>query len=429
MEPHPYHSRSRMVHGSFDNPSWNFSDPVAMPISTSTTFRLGSTTRGAQGFQEFAAAETPEEPIYVYQRLDDPCVASLEARLADAEGGDMAVCFASGMAAIAAALGVTLQSGDHLVCHRTVYGCTHSLISRWLERQGVSHTFVDFNDRKALEGALRPNTRALYFETPCNPNLEIVDIQAVCNLARARGLATILDNTFSTPFGQRGIELGVDVVVHSLTKGISGFGTEMGGVVVGPKAMQSDLLVYRKDFGGVLSPQTAWHILNYGLPTLSMRTERQQRNSMAVAEFLERHPAVGTVRYPGLRSFPQRDLAMRQMRDFDGMFAPGTLIAFELAGDDPYGCAVRMMDWLAANALCVTLAVSLGQVRTLIEHPASMTHSALTPEERREAGIAEGAIRLSLGIEDANDIMQDLAQALAAAYADAPRVASTAYCR
>lgn len=415
MNERPYTDRSRLVHGRFANPKWNYQDAITPPITTATSYRLGTAERGAEGFRQFAADETPEDPIFVYQRLDDPCQSLLEERLALAEGGEMAVCFASGMAAISAAFGVCLKAGDHVVAHQTIYGCTHSLLVRWLARLGVTCTFADLRNPTALEEALQPQTRVVYFETPCNPTLDLVDIAAVCdqvreaNRHRDEKVVTILDNTFSTPFGQRALPLGVDLVVHSLTKGISGFGTEMGGAVVGAQRFESDLRVFRKDFGGCLSPQTAWHILNYGLPTLALRLEQQQRTAVRVARYLEGHPLVGRVSYPGLASFPQRSLALRQMRDYEGRFAPGTLIYFEVKGGLlAYERARILMNALAESALSVTLAVSLGQIRTLVEHPASMTHSALSPTDRERAGIAEGGVRLSLGLEDPRDIVADL---------------------
>lgn len=417
MNERLYSDRSQLVHGRFASPKWDYADAITPPISTSTSYRLRSADRGAEGFRQFANETGGEDPIFVYQRLDDPCQSLLEERLAMAEGGEMAVSFATGMAAISAALGVCLRSGDHVVAHQTIYGCTHSLLVRWLGRMGVGCTFVDLRDPSALGEALKAETRVVYFETPCNPTLDLIDLQMVCervqeaNQSRSaeERVTTILDNTFATPFGQRALPYGVDLVVHSLTKGISGFGTEMGGAVIGGRSYESNLRVFRKDFGGSLAPQTAWHVLNYGLPTLALRMEQQQRTATRVARYLEGHPQVGRVSYPGLASFPQRSLALRQMRDFEGRFAPGTLIYFEVKGGLlAYERARRLMDALADSALAVTLAVSLGQIRTLVEHPASMTHSALSPTERERAGIAEGGVRLSLGIEDARDVIADL---------------------
>jgi cystathionine beta-lyase/cystathionine gamma-synthase len=269
-------------------------------------------------------------------------------------------------------------------------------------------------DIEALEKAIQPNTKVLYFETPSNPTMEIIDLRAVVECAKKHvGVVTIADNTFATPFAQRPLEWGVDMVVNSLTKHLGGFGADMGGVVVCRKADEVEVLLFRKDFGGSLSPKSAWQIMTYGIPTLALRLEKQQQIAQQVAEFLEGHPKVAMVRYPGLASFPQRELAERQLVDLDKRFAPGSMIYFELVGEprEAYCRAIQFSDYLATNALTVTLAVSLGQIRTLVEHPASMTHSAIPPEKQLEAGIHPGGIRLSLGIEDPRDIISDLTEA------------------
>jgi cystathionine beta-lyase/cystathionine gamma-synthase len=294
----------------------------------------------------------------------------------------------------------------------------------------VAHSATRLVGRAAVLKDLRPETRVVYFESPCNPTMELVDMAEVAAAVReankerpaGRKVVTVVDNTFASPYGQRPIEHGIDYVVHSLTKHISGFGATMGGVVCGPRASETDLLLYRKDFGGSISPDAAWHILTYGVPTLALRMERQQAAARQVAEFLEAHPMVGTVRYPGLAGFPQRELAERQMRDIDGEFAPGAMVFLELAGDPEtsYWRAMVMCDHIAANALSVTLAVSLGQIRTLIEHPASMTHSAVPPDAQAAAGISPGGVRLSIGLEDVRDILRDLEAGLEAAAAAGP---------
>ncbi len=424
-EENKYKDRSVLIHGKFRSEKWDFQDHITPPVTTSVAYRLRSTSRGAQGFEQYASPEVDRaeaSPIYIYQRLDDPCQGLLEETLAFSEKGETAVTFATGMAAISAVLGVHLQAGEHLIAHPTLYGCTYSLMTRWLPRFGVGHDFVDLMNPETLAAAIRPETRVVYFETPCNPTLDLIDLEAVVGVVRAANasrseserIVTIVDNTFATPFCQRPIEHGVDFVVHSLTKNLNGFGTEMGGVVIGPRAKETDVLLFRKDFGGSISPKTAWHILTYGLPTLALRLERQQKSAQAVAEFLAGHPKVARVLYPGLPDFPQRALAEKQMRDIDGRFAPGSLVYFEMAGspEEAHRRAAKAMDLIAERALNITLAVSLGQVRTLIEHPASMTHSAIPPESRAAAGIAEGGVRLSLGIEDERDVLHDLAEAL-----------------
>lgn len=424
-----YRDRSVLIHGKFRSEKWDFQDHIIPPITTAVTFRLRSAERGAQGFQQFANPEVNREttaPIYIYDRLDEPCSGLLEETLAFAEKGETAVCFATGMAAISAAIGIHVKSGDHVVFHPAIYGCTHSHITQWLQRYGIDHTAVSFNDRDALLEAITDNTTVLYFETPCNPTMELIDLAAIAHLTSVvnadrqsrhleKKLVAIVDNTFASPYSQRPLEFGIDFVVHSLTKHISGFGATMGGVVIGPKSAETDLLLYRKDFGGTLAPDAAWHILTYGVPTLATRLERQQASAQRVAEFLDLHPKVNQVHYPGLDSFPQLKLAQKQMRDIDGDFSPGSMINFELKGnpEKSYRGAVKVIDHIAQNSLSITLAVSLGQIRTLVEHPASMTHAAIPPEEQIKGGILPGGVRLSLGLEDVRDILNDLEEALA----------------
>lgn len=423
-----YRDRSVLIHGKFRSEKWDFQDHILPPITTAVSFRLRSAERGAQGFQQFANPEVDRDtaqPIYIYDRLDEPCTGLLEETLAFAEKAECAVCFGTGMAAVSAALGIHLRAGQHLVFHPAIYGCTYAHVTNWLSRFGVAHTAARLESREAVLAAIRPETRVVYFESPCNPTMELVDLAMVADAVREANaarpaeerIATVVDNTFASPFCQRPIEQGIDFVVHSLTKHISGFGATMGGVVCGPRSSETDLLLYRKDFGGSIAPDAAWHILAYGVPTLALRMERQQASAAQVAGALAGHPMVARVAYPGLEGFPQRALAERQMRDFDGGFAPGAMVSFELAGspEESYRAAMALCDHVAANALSVTLAVSLGQVRTLIEHPASMTHSAIPPEEQAKAGISPGGVRLSLGIEDVRDILRDLEAGLEAA--------------
>ncbi len=429
-----YRVATRMIHGRMISPHWQYRDHIVPPISASTAYRLESAERGAEGFLEFANPEFRRDdhpPIYIYDRLDEPTRGLLEENLCDIEGGEACVTYATGMAAIAAALGVLLKAGDTLVAHKTLYGCTYSLFTNWFPRFGIRPELVDLADPGRLESVLRddPHVMAVYFETPCNPSLELLDIEQIVGICRSvnrnrpprRRVFVVVDNTFATPFCQRPLELGVDVVVESLTKGIGGFGTDMGGAVIGPRLLEPDLLLYRKDFGAVLSPRSAWPILVYGLPTLALRMRRQMDTALRVAQFLENQPAVQRVSYPGLPAHPQHALARRQMVDPEGGFAPGTIIYFVLEGEPEEARARgrRFMNALAERSLPITLAVSLGQIRTLVEHPASMTHAALPVERQLEAGIEPGGIRISIGLEDAEDLLQDLAEALAAASAPA----------
>lgn len=417
-----YRIRTHLIHGNFDSKRWDYDHHVVPPISSSTTYRLSSAHRGAQGFIEFAHDEvdtTRQVPIYIYDRLDEPTRGMLEDNLAYAEGGETAVCFATGMAAISAALGVTVKSQEEMVVHQVVYGCTYSLLTNWLPRYGVRTRFVDLTKPSILQGAIGERTRVVYFETPVNPTLRLIDIAAIrqivdkANRERKKPIRIIVDNTFATPYCQRPLDHGADLVVHSLTKDIGGFGTDMGGAVIAPRDLHGLLMLYRKDFGGVLPSRSAWAFLVYGLPTLATRMINQQKSAMKIAQFLEQHPQVARMSYPGLESFPQHELALRQMVDYRGRFAPGSMLYFTLKERDGGNrSAEAFIDYIAEHSYTITLAVSLGQIKTLIENPYAMTHAALPEEEKLARGIEPGGIRLSVGLEDWHDIIEDLKQAL-----------------
>jgi len=420
-----YRLRTRLIHGSFATGKWDYDHHVVPPQSSSATYRLSSVHRGAQGFVEFATAESRRAPIYIYDRLDEPSRGMLEENLAVAEGGEIAVAFATGMAAVSAALGVLTSAGDQIVAHRVLYGCTHSLVTNWLPRYKIHTDFCDLTDAENLFKVASKDCRVVYFETPVNPTMELIDMQAIrrvveqLNAGRgeAEKIRIVVDNTFATPYCQRPLEHGVDLVVHSLTKDIGGFGTETGGCVIGGSSYFNHLMLYRKDFGGVLSPKNAWPILVYGLPTLATRLVNQQKTAMQVAEFLLHQPKVARVVYPGLPNFPQKELAHRQMTTRDGSFAPGSMLYFELKGKDGSSrgaaeAAEQFVDYIAEKSYTITLAVSLGQIKTLIESPFSMTHAVVPEEEKIRVGLRPGGIRLSLGLEDRHDIIADLLDAL-----------------
>ncbi len=421
MSTRKYKVTTRLVHGPEHSAKWDFSHHVTPPLSSSTTYRLDSAKRGARGFHEFGqlVRDVGEAPIYIYDRLDEPTRSILEGELADVEGGEACVTFASGMAAISGALGSVLVAGDEVIAHPTLYGCTHSLFNNWYPKLGIGVHRVGMNDLAAVRAKIGERTRILYFESPVNPTLELIDIGALRKLAdeinakRAveRKLLIFIDNTFATPFGQRPLSLGADVVLHSLTKNLGGFGTEVGGAVICPKSMLASLLLYRKDFGAILSAKSAWAIMVYGLPTLALRMKRQQHTAKKVATWLEKQASVARVVYPGLPSFPQKELAQKQLIDFDGDLAPGGMIYFEL--DDSKIDAERFVDAIASSAYSVTLAVSLGHTKTLIELPSSMTHSSYG----KPVG---SAIRLSIGLESPSDIIEDLKTALNAVANSSP---------
>jgi methionine-gamma-lyase len=419
-----YSMEARLIYGQMNDPRWDYSHHLLPPISSSATYRLDSAQRGAQGFTEFAHSSDEvsvkaRAPIYIYDRLGEPNKDMLEENLAAAEGGDIAVSFASGMGAISAVLGVLTGTGSEIVAHRTLYGCTYSLLTNWYPRLKIQVTFVDFTDLEAVRKAITRKTRVLYMETPVNPSMRLVDLKAIAGIAAAANtgrsqddrMYTVVDSTFASPFCQRPIGLGIDFVVHSLTKAIGGFGTDIGGVVIGPRWSLDTLMLYRKDFGAVLSPKSAWPVLVQGLPSLAVRMRQMQETAQQVAEFLATRPEIQAVMYPGLPSFPQAELARSQMKDYDGNFAPGAMIYFIMKGDSPaeaLGRAEGFINHIAREAYCITLAVSLGNIRTLIEHPGSMTHSAVPAEDQIAKGIDPGGIRLAIGLEKPGDIIGDL---------------------
>ena len=422
-----YSMSTHLIYGENISKNWDYQHHVTAPISSSTTFRLDSVERGAEGFMQFANLERQngETPIFIYDRLGEPNKDMLEENLAYIEKGEMAVTFTSGMAAISGVLGILTKTGDEIITHTTLYGCTISLFNNWYTRYNINVNPIDLTDIKILKKAITEKTKVIYFETPANPNLDVIDIGKIRKLVdkvnskreEENKIIIVVDNTFATPFSQRPIELGSDFTVHSLTKGIGGFGTDMGGVVIGKKKYKGALLLYRKDFGGVLNTRSAWSILTYGLPSLALRQKHQIKSSLKIAEYLEKHPKINFVRYPGLKSHPQYKIAKKQMRDFDGNFAPGSLIFFALKGKTPqetkeYGR--KLMNFAAKNAYTMTLAVSLGHTRTLIEHPASMTHSVVPPEKLNERGIDAGGVRLAIGLENVDDILYDLEKSLEA---------------
>ncbi len=421
-----YSLKSFLVHGRFKTERWDYAHHVVPPLSSTSTFRLDSSKRGAQGFMEYAqpgSMDFEKPPIYIYERLDEPTRNMLEDRLAQAEGGEIGVCFSSGMAAVAASLGILTRAGDEIICHPTIYGCTFSLLTNWLKRFNIATKFVDLKEPGRLEKSITKRTRVVFFESPVNPTLELIDIEAVCSrvkIANAKRpdsdrIQVVIDNTFATPFCQRPLEFGADFVVHSLTKNICGFGTDMGGAIVTRREFEGSLLMFRKDFGAPLSSKNAWPILVYGVPSLALRMQREIESAWEIARFIERQPLVEKVMYPGLDSHPQSALALRQMLDFDGNFAPGNMVYFTFkGGPKAAGRAEKFVDYLANNAYTLTLAVSLGQIRTLVETPGAMTHAAMTEEAKQNAGIHPGSVRLSIGIEEVSDLIKDLDSAFRA---------------
>ncbi|MBX7495640.1 methionine gamma-lyase [Qipengyuania sp. 6B39] len=385
---------SRAIHHGYD-PAENHG-ALTPPMHMASTFAFESAEQGGAIF-------AGEQPGYFYSRISNPTVDLLEQRIATLEGAVAGVATASGMGAITAVMWTLLQAGDEIVTDRTLYGCTFAFFRHGLAKFGVKVTHVDLTDPAALEAAMSDKVKVVYFETPANPNMRLVDIAAISEVAHRHGAQVVVDNTYATPALTRPIERGADVVVHSATKYLGGHGDLIGGLVAGnAQTMQRVRLEGLKDMtGAVMSPFTATLIMR-GLKTLALRMERHSATALAVAEWLEAQPQVSAVHYPGLESFAQHDLARRQMA------LPGGMIAFDLAGG--YDQGIRFMNRLQM----IMRAVSLGDAETLVQHPASMTHSTYTPEERAAHGIGEGLLRLSIGLEDAEDIFADLEQALAA---------------
>ena len=392
-----YRFDTKIVHaGQHPDPS---TGSLSTPIFQTSTFVFDNAEQGAARF-------ALEEPGYIYTRLGNPTTAALEQKMAVLEDGEAALATASGISAITTALLTLCQQGDHIVSANAIYGCTHAFLSHSMPKFGITTSFVDATNIAELKAAIRPETKVVYIETPANPTLTLVDIEMVAGIAHQHGALLIVDNTFMSPYGQQPLRLGADIVVHSVTKYINGHGDVIGGVIVGKKDFidQARYVGLKDITGGCMSPFNAWLTLR-GVKTLGVRMERHSSNAMKIAQFLESHPAITHVYYPGLLAHPQYDLYKRQMT------LPGGVISFEIAGGFESGR--RMIN---AVKLCL-LAVSLGDTETLIQHPASMTHSPVPPEERLKAGITDGMIRLSVGLEDPDDIIDDLQQAIATAIA------------
>jgi len=359
------------------------------PLHLATTFHLGTAENGAAIF-------AGEKQAYVYSRWANPTVTTLEKRVAALEHAEAALATGSGMAAIANAVLTIVSAGDHIVSARAIYPSTYHFFTAQLGALGIEATFVDATEPQNVARALKPTTRLVYLETPGNPTLALCDLAEIGALARAAGAATICDNTFATPINQLPLDLGIDAVVHSATKYFCGHGDAVGGLIAGTRAFidrcSTEPMRY---FGGIMSPFPAYLILR-GTQTLPLRVERHNANARAIAEYLEAHPKVGWVSYPGLESHPQHALARRQMRGFGGM------VCFDLKGGVDAGA--RLMN---AVSVC-SLAVSLGDTRTLITHPASTTHSVVSREARLSQGVTDGLVRLSVGLEDPEDLIADL---------------------
>lgn len=383
---------TRAIHHGYD--AYAGHGALNPPVYMSSTYTFPAVDDGSARF-------AGEQVGYVYSRIGNPTTALLEQRIADLEGGEAALVTGSGMGATASLLWTLLKPGDEVIADKTLYGCTFAYFNHGLARFGVKITHLDLTEPENLANAISDKTRLVFFESPANPNMRLVDIAAVAAIAKPYDAKVVVDNTYCTPYLQRPLELGADYVVHSATKYLGGHGDLIAGAIVGPKESLDEVRFYGlKDMtGAVLSSQDAFLILR-GLKTLALRMDRHCDNARGIAEYLAAHPKVEICHFPGLESFPQRELAQRQMS------APGGMVAFELKGGLQAGC--RFM-----NALqLVTRAVSLGDAESLAQHPASMTHSVYTPEERAAHLISEGLVRLSAGLEDLDDLLEDVELAL-----------------
>jgi len=382
---------SKLIHGG------DFKDALGsatVPIYQTSTFIFDNADEGARCF-------SGESDGYIYTRIANPTIHALESQLAELEGGFGGIATSSGMGAVNTIYMALLSKGDHMISSGAVYGPSRLLMENHFSRFGVESSFVNTAVIGDIEKAIRPNTKLLYIETPANPTMDISDLKACADLAHKHGILVAVDNTFSSPYLQRPIEFGIDIVFHSMTKFINGHADIVAGIIIAKEeALYKKLRAMMVILGCNMDPHQAYMVIR-GLKTLGIRLDRAQQSAQILAEYLENHPKVEWVKYPGLPSHPQHELARKQMDGF------GSMISFGLHGGLVAGKV--LMD----NVKLALLAVSLGGVETLIQHPASMTHSKVAPEAKLKAGITDGLVRYSVGIEDVKDILADLEQALA----------------
>ncbi len=366
---------------------------ISVPIYQSSTFRFESADQGADRF-------SGKESGYIYTRLDNPTTNALEEVIANLEGGFKAMATSSGMSAITSVYMTFLEKGAHIISTDSVYGPSRVVIEKEFSRFGVEYDFIDTANPENIRKAMRPNTKLVFIETPANPTIKISDIQACSKIAHDGGAYLVVDNTFMTPILQNPIALGADIVVHSMTKALNGHSDVVAGIIVAKdKELFRRVKPVLRSMGGTMDPHQAWLVLR-GLKTLGLRVEKSQNNAILLAEFLEQHPKIEWVKYPGLESHAQFDLAKKQMKGF------GSIISFSIVGGIVAG--KKLMETIQIP----TLAVSLGGYESLIQHPASMTHAGMDKESQAASGITEGLVRLSVGCEDAEDLINDLAACL-----------------
>lgn len=382
---------TRSVHGADRRD--RLTGSVTTPIYQTATF-------GFSRAEAVVKAVRGESSSFVYSRWDNPTVRTLERKLAELEGAEDAAFFSSGMAAISTAVITQLQAGDHVLGIRDLYGETYRLIHDFLPRFGVESSLVDTTDFRAMRSMIRKKTKVVYIETPTNPTLKLVDIREAGKIVHAKGAKLLVDNTFASPINQRPLKLGADLVLHSATKYLNGHSDVIAGAVAGSRDLVGSVKKMRRVLGGTLDPHAAYLILR-GIKTLSVRVEKQCENAKMLADYLSEHQKVNRVNYPGLESHPQHQLAKKQMIAFGGM------LSFEVRG--------RMKDAmkLTESLKIATLGGSLGSVETLVSQPATLTHTQMSPAERKRTGISETLVRVSVGLEDVDDLIEDFEQALA----------------
>ncbi len=396
METKHLGTNSKLIHAGYKPDA---TGSVNVPIYQTSTFAFRNAEHGAALF-----AGTDDG--YIYTRIGNPTIRALEDAVAELENGCRGIATSSGMGAVCTAYLALLSAGDHIVSTASVYGPSRGLMEKDFSRFGVRSSYVDTCDLREVRGALRSNSRLVYVETPANPTMQVTDIAAVSEIAHQHGCLVVVDNTFASPYLQQPLNLGADVVLHSVTKFINGHADVVGGLLVAKdRDICQRLRKTMVNSGCNMDPHQAFMVIR-GLKTLGIRIERAQSNAMQIARWLEKQPEISRVRYIGLESHPQHELAARQMKGF------GSMISFELKGGMEAGRI--LMD----HVRLATLAVSLGGVETLIEHPASMTHAGMSPEDRRTAGFTDGLVRYSVGIEDVEDLIADLRQALNAVQAE-----------
>ncbi|WP_077602331.1 methionine gamma-lyase [Oceanobacillus sojae] len=385
------HMETEMIHEGYD--SKEMLGSLTPPIFQTSTFTFDTAEQGAARF-------AGEEEGYVYSRIGNPTVQVLEKKLAALEKAEKGLAFASGMAAISAVLIALTKANDHIICSSGLYGCTFGLLSMMDEKYNIQTDYVDMSNVKNIEAKIKPETKVFYIETPINPTMEVIDLELVIHLARKHNAFVVVDNTFSTPYLQRPIELGADVVVHSATKYLSGHGDVIAGLAAGKKELMEQIAATtQKDIGGVLSPFDAWLVIR-GLKTLPLRMDRHSDNALQITEKLKQHPKVKQVFYPGDPDAAGYSVMRKQMK------SGGGTLSFEIDGEK------EEAQGFLNNLQFISIAVSLGDTETLIQHPATMTHAVIPDKRRREMGITDSLIRLSVGIEAWQDIWEDLEQAL-----------------